>query len=281
MTTTTVIFGGVPINVSISTPTPGLNSTSNEGPPIVPTTNTPLANPGNGIDPLTQGQNPVDVVALETLQAFVAVVMGVGGVVLADISNPAHRSLVWGINTKPVIAGQLASVVWGGPVSNTINGTGGWNFVLNQPVYIITGGAISQTPPSVGWVLPIGFAISQNSIQFFPSSESASALLDGAPVVSALTFSPNVVANFNLADVYDLTLTGNTVLSMSSGTDGRIVTFRLRQDATGGRSLTLDTDVITGSTFVDLPGAANASAIYQFQYQGNTDKYVCISANTF
>jgi hypothetical protein len=175
----------------------------------------------------------------------------------------------------------MASVIWGGPIVNTINGTGGWNFVINQPVYIAAGGVLQQVPPTTGWVLPVGFALSQNTVQLFPSRAVPPSASLNAPVVSVLTFSPNVNADFNAANVFDLTLTGNTILSLSNGVDGRVVTFRIRQDGTGGRAITLDTDIIPGTAYTPVPSTPNATAIFQFQYQGATDTYVCLSAATY
>lgn len=290
MTSTNVLFGGLPLNVSISEPVlnTGLGGNSGGGSGTGGACATPATGscvcptvPGNGIGAIQQGQNPVPVVALAPLPAFVAVVMGIGGVILADITNPAHRDVVWGINVTSVTAGQLASVIWGGPVVNTINGTGGWNFVVNQPVYIGAGGVLTQVPPATGWVLPVGFALSQNTVHLFPARAVPLSASLSAPIVSVLTFSPNVVADFNDADVYDLTLTGNTILSISNGIDGRVVTFRVYQDGTGGRSMVLDTDIEPGSVYTPLLAAAGSQAIYQFQYQGASGKYICISATTF
>lgn len=285
MPTTNVLFGGLPINVSITQPTlnTGLSSTTPSGTSCstggTPVTNSCVCptNPGNGIGTIQQGQNPVPVVALVPLQAFVAVVQSVGGVILANINDPAHRDVVWGVTLNSVTAGQIASVVWGGPVVNTINGTGGWNFVLNQPVYVGANGVLTQTAPVTGWVQPVGFALSQNTIQLFPARAVPPSASLSAPVVSVLTFSPNVVADFNAAGVFDLVLTDDTTLSMSNGVDGREVVFRIRQNATGGNVLTLDTDVIGGSAYTPLPTTANAQAIYKFQYQGASGTYVCLS----
>lgn len=300
---TQVLFGGLPLNVAISEPVlntglsgggsgsgsgsggsnsgGGSSGSGNSGSGTGSGSCICPPNAGNGIGSIQQGQNPIPVVALAPLPAFVAVVMGVGGVILADVTNPAHRDVVWGVNITSVTAGQTASVIWGGPVVNTINGTGGWNFVVNQPVYISAGGVLTQVPPTTGWVLPVGFALSQNTLQLFPSRAVPPSASLNAPVVSVLTFSPNVNADFNAADVYDLTLTGNTVLSLSNGVDGRVVSLRVHQDGTGARAITLDTDIVPGTAYTPVPGTPNATAIYQFQYQGATDKYVCLSAVTY
>lgn len=303
MSTTNVLFGGLPLNVAISVPpmnsniggagngsnTGGMgsggagngsgNGGSNPGNPLASCV-CPLT-PGNGFGVVYQGQNPVAVVALVPLQAFTAVVQGVGGVTLADPANPAHRDIVWGINTMPVMAGQMASVVWGGPVVNPVPGTGGWNFVLNLPVYVGTDGGLTQSPPATGWVRPMGFALSQNTIYLNAVRPGTVGSSVQAPIVGILSFSPNVVIDHNAADVFDLTLTGNTVLSINNGVDGRAITLRIKQDATGGRAITLDTDIVPGSAYVPVPAPGGSQGRYVFQFDGATARYICLSAMTF
>lgn len=296
MTVSNVLFGGLPLNVAISVPPmntglipngfPGtggnvLGGGGNCIPPssLPPAPCCPLA-PGNGIGQIFQGQNPVSVVALAPLPAFVMVVMGTGGVVLADITNPAHRDVVWGINIASVNSGQLASIVWAGPVVNNINGTGGWNWVVNEPVYVAANGVLSQTPPATGWVLAIGFALSMNTLNLFPSRASASTAANNAPRVSVLPFSANVNLDFSAAEVFDLTLTGSTVLSMNGGIDGRTIVLRVSQDATGNRVMNLDTDIITGSGYTPVPASGGSRARYTFQYDGATASYVCTGSVT-
>jgi hypothetical protein len=296
--TTNVLFGGLPINVAISVPpmntglTPGSSGGSGSGGSSGSSSGNnpgggtggacicPLT-PGNGIGSIYQGQNPVAVVALAPLPAFVAVVMSSGGVVLADTTNPAHRDIVWGINVTSVGTGQIASVIWGGPVVNNINGTGGWNFVTNQPVYIGANGALTQMPPTTGWALPVGFALSMNTLNLFPARSVAPSASLNAPRVSVLAFSPNTQLDFNAAEVFDLVLASNTILSMNNGVDGRTIVLRVRQDATGGRAMTLDTDIVAGASYLSIPGAPGSQARYVFQYDGATGLYICLSATTF
>lgn len=293
MPVTQVLFGGLPLNVAISTPV--LNASGGYSPqagcPPAPGSNTGggtgtnpcdcLLAPGNGIGPLYNGQNPVPVAALAPLPAYVAVVMGVGGVTTADVTNPAHRDVVWGVNTAPVLAGQMASVVWGGPVVNNINGTGGWNWVVNQPVYVVAGGALSQTPPATGWVDPVGFALSMNTLHLFPARTIPLSVSLGAPVVAVLPYAASVVVPFGGAGVFDLVLTGNVVLGFSGGVDGRIVTLRIAQGTGGAHAVTLDTNVVPTSAYVPVPPGATGVARYSVQYDGATGKYVVLSATTY
>lgn len=283
-----ILFGGQPLNVVITTPNLNTGYAPPSGTGCAPAPTATVSTdcvcpsiPGNGIGAIYNGQNPVPVVALAPLPAFVAVVMGVGGVLLADVTIPAHRDVVWGVNTTSVAAGQLASVVWGGPVVNNINGTGGWNFVFNQPVYVTAGGALSQTPPSTGWIDPVGFALSMNTVQLFPARVVPLSVSLGAPVVAALPFSSNVVVPYGSATVFDLVLTGNTVLSFAGGVDGRIVTLRVAQGTGGAHAITLDANVVPGIAYTPVPLSVTGAARYQVQYDGASGKYVVLSATTF
>lgn len=122
MTTQNVLFGGLPVNVAISTPVmnSGLGGGSQSGgcgsPAPAPAPQVPASclcplTPGNGIGAIQQGQNPMPIVALVPLPAFVAVVMGIGGVTVADVNVPAHRDVVLGVSLVSVAAGQVGSIL--------------------------------------------------------------------------------------------------------------------------------------------------------------------------
>jgi hypothetical protein len=215
------------------------------------------------------------IVALVPLPAFVAVVMGIGGVTVADVNVPAHRDVVLGVSLVSVAAGQVGSILWGGPVVNNINGTGGWNFVANEPVYIGNNGVLTQVPPATGWVQPVGFAISMNTVQLFPARAVPPSASLNAPVVEMVPFASNVVLGFDDADVFDLTLTNDSVLSFTGGIDGREITLRVTQGTVGGHLLSAGTNVI------GLPTPANTNMnsrdVYKFQFDGANGQYICVS----
>lgn len=286
MTTQNVLFGGLPINVAITTPVmnSGLGGGSQSGgcgsPAPAPAPQVPASclcplTPGNGIGAIQQGQNPMPIVALVPLPAFVAVVMGIGGVTVADVNVPAHRDVVLGVSLVSVAAGQVGSILWGGPVVNNINGTGGWNFVANEPVYIGNNGVLTQVPPATGWVQPVGFAISMNTVQLFPARAVPPSASLNAPVVEMVPFASNVVLGFDDADVFDLTLTNDSVLSFTGGIDGREITLRVTQGTVGGHLLSAGTNVI------GLPTPANTNMssrdVYKFQFDGANGQYICVS----
>jgi hypothetical protein len=286
MTNQNVLFGGLPVNVAISTPvmnsglgggyqSGGCGSPAPAPAPQVPASCLCPLTPGNGIGAIQQGQNPMPIVALVPLPAFVAVVMGIGGVTVADVNVPAHRDVVLGVSLVSVAAGQVGSILWGGPVVNNINGTGGWNFVANEPVYIGNNGVLTQVPPATGWVQPVGFAISMNTVQLFPARAVPPSASLNAPVVEMVPFASNVVLGFDDADVFDLTLTNDSVLSFTGGIDGREITLRVTQGTVGGHLLSAGTNVI------GLPTPANTNMnsrdVYKFQFDGANGQYICVS----
>lgn len=215
------------------------------------------------------------IVALVPLPAFVAVVMGIGGVTIADVNVAAHRDVVLGISLVSVAAGQVGSVLWGGPVVNNINGTGGWNFITNEPVYIGNNGVLTQVPPVTGWVQPVGFALSMNSVQLFPARAVPPSASLNAPVVTVVPFAANVVLDFDEADVFDLTLTNDSILSFTGGIDGREITLRVTQGTVGGHLLTPGANVIG----LPSPGSTTTDSrdVYKFQFDGASGQYLCVS----
>lgn len=83
-----------------------------------------------------------------------------GRLSLADNSAAASSYAVAGITTAfAAVGGAVALAGNGGTVSNA-----SWNWTPQQPVFLGAGGALTQQPPSAGWVLAVGVAISATSI---------------------------------------------------------------------------------------------------------------------
>jgi hypothetical protein len=61
-----------------------------------------------------------------------------------------------------------------------------------------------------------------------------------APIVVTLPYSATVNTNAILGSVFNLTLTGNVILATpTNGVDAQTLRWRIRQDATGNRTITL------------------------------------------
>jgi hypothetical protein len=231
---------------------------------------------GNGNQITEQGQNPIVALALEPLPAFCAVAQGIGGIRLADITQPADRDTFLGVVVNSTVGGQAAQYVWGGPVVNTLVGIGGWNFLVNQPVYVAADSTLTQTQPVSGWSDPVGFAIASNAILLWPAKGQVSGASLLGPTVQVVSFASVINVDTRVADVFDLTLTGDATLNLQNGQDGRIITLRIKQDGVGLHDLTVPINI--GGLFVPPLSTPMDETHYQFQYNGALDRFVCVSS---
>jgi hypothetical protein len=96
-------------------------------------------------------------------------------------------------------------------------------------------------------------------------------------VVSSLTYASTVTTDASAADIFDLTLTGNvTLANPTNPVDGKTLRWRIRQDATGSRTVTLGNKFVIPSTATSpLPfsTAANAMDILAATYHAGRDKW--------
>lgn len=99
---------------------------------------------------------------------------------------------------------------------------------------------------------------------------------DGATVAS-LTYASTVTTNASAGEIFDLTLTGNvTLANPTNPVNGKTLRWRIRQDATGNRTVTLGNKfVIPSSASTPLPfsTAANAMDILAATYHAGRDKW--------
>lgn len=71
----------------------------------------------------------------------------------------------------------------------------------------------------------------------------------GANAVQSVTFASTVVLDAYVAGLYDIILTGNLTLGTPvNPQDGQIIRLRLIQDATGSRTLTLNSSWVLPTT---------------------------------
>lgn len=105
-------------------------------------------------------------------------------------------------------------------------------------------------------------------------------LRTAVPSVVVLTDGATVSVDATLRGPYRLTLGGNRTLANPTGAvDGQIMTFEFIQDATGSRTITLDTKFIYGAdiTAVVLSTAANKRDFMTVQYNSSLDKFAVIA----
>ena len=94
-------------------------------------------------------------VATQDVQAF-SVITTTGE--NADSSNVFHKNIILGITTDIILSGFSGTVVVIGKITNT-----GWNWTVGDIIYL-NGTILSKTPPSTGFRVRMGEAISSVDI---------------------------------------------------------------------------------------------------------------------
>jgi hypothetical protein len=100
------------------------------------------------------------------------------------------------------------------------------------------------------------------------------------PRVVALTDATTIVVDATLGNIFDVTLSGNRTLGNPTGAvNGQKLLFRIKQDATGGRTLTFDTKYRFGTdlTSVVLSTAAGKLDRVGVEYVAVDDKFDVIA----
>jgi hypothetical protein len=99
--------------------------------------------------------------------------------------------------------------------------------------------------------------------------------------VVSLAAGPTLNTDASTGDIFDVTLTGNaTLANPTNPVDGQTVRWRIRQDATGGRTVTLGNKfVIPSSATSPLPfsTAANKMDVLAATYHAGRDKWDIIA----
>ena len=103
------------------------------------------------------------------------------------------------------------------------------------------------------------------------------AALAGGPTVVALSYAATLNTDASSGDIFDVTLTGNaTLANPTNAVDGKTIRWRITQDATGGRTVTLGNKfVIPSSATSPLPfsTAANKTDVLAATYHAGRDKW--------
>lgn len=120
-----------------------------------------------------------------------------------------------------------------------------------------------------------------SSSTFLRGDGSWAAPAGGGPTVVALTFASTLNTDAAAGDIFDVTLTDNVTLdNPSNPTNGKTLRWRIRQDSTGSRTLTLGNKfVVPSSASSPLPvsTAANAMDILAATYHAGRDKWDIIA----
>ena len=144
------------------------------------------------------------------------------------------------------------------------------NYVKYRDVSSISGGSGPQGPTgSQGEIGPQGLSGPQGNTG--PSGEST---------VVLLTDGSSIATDASLGNVFYVTLGGNRTLSNPTNvTSGKRIIWRIKQDATGGRTITLDTKFRLGTdiTSVVLSTAPSITDYIGAIYNAQDDKWDVIA----
>ena len=117
-------------------------------------------------------------------------------------------------------------------------------------------------------------------IYYQRASGGVGAFSSGAAVAS-LSYAATITTDASAGEIFDLTLTGNvTLANPTNPVDGKTLRWRIRQDGTGGRTVTLGNKfVIPSSATSPLPfsTAANRMDILAATYHAGRDKWDIIA----
>lgn len=111
-----------------------------------------------GIPGLTSGVT-TSFEAGETLGGHRAVIIVDDKAYYADCSIVSHANIVYGITTGATILGSQAIVQRGSELEEP-----SWSWVLGIPIWLSTTGLLTQTPPSSGFSLILGFPITSTKM---------------------------------------------------------------------------------------------------------------------
>lgn len=105
----------------------------------------------------------------------------------------------------------------------------------------------------------------------------------GNPTVVALSYSSTLATDASAGSIFDVTLTGNVTLSNPTNpTNGQTLRWRVKQDATGGRTVTLGNKFALPAsvTTLEFSTAANKLDILAATYHSGRDKWDVVALVT-
>ena len=110
------------------------------------------------------GGTAITATAAQALGGHRAVVLSATGEAdYADCTLPAHMGRFAGITAGAASAGQSATIINAGPLTEP-----GWAWTPDAPVYLASSGLITQTPPATGFLQIIGMALSATTLFISP-----------------------------------------------------------------------------------------------------------------
>lgn len=105
------------------------------------------------------GGSMLDLPASGTIGGHKAVCNSNGSAVYADHTDSSTAHTLVGISYNAAADGDTVSIVTGGPVIEPT-----WSWTPQQPLYVGTGGNLTQTAPTSGYIRRIGFAQTSTTV---------------------------------------------------------------------------------------------------------------------
>jgi hypothetical protein len=190
----------------------------------------------------TNGVNAYGVYGVASAGESESITNGIGGYFASDSSN----------NQDPI---NRYSV-------QLVDGTQGLNKVLTS----VTSDGKSNWRGDINLSAVTATTITSNSVKVLP--------------VALTVISNTASTNASLSSLFTLTLTGNTTLATpTNGFSGQRIVYRLRQDGTGNKLLTLSSGFRSGPVTVTLSTAANTTDYLGVIYNEFDNKWDVLALN--
>lgn len=96
----------------------------------------------------------------------------------------------------------------------------------------------------------------------------------------AITYAATVTINCSSASIFDITLTGNINIGLTSPAyDGQKITLRIKQDATGSRTVTFASSIAVGTDITGFTATTtgNKTDILGFIYNAQSTKFELVA----
>lgn len=200
--------------------------------------------------------------------------LAVGDVVclVAGSNNTVKRAKADDATARPplgivtAISGATCSVAGPGMLAEGLTGlVAGTTYYLST-----TAGGMVSTVPTYPYIVGVAISTTRMQVVTQPQIGVVPRSITDLGNISSGTLSINAA----LADIFTCTLTASATLAFSGASDGRTVTVRIRQDATGSRTLTFPASVSLGPiSSPALTTTANALDILGFQYSAALTKW--------
>lgn len=174
------------------------------------------------------------------------------------------------------------------PISVVVSGSGGgssasWSTLTGKPS-TFPPSAHNQAASTITGLATVATSGSYNDLSNKPTlvtsvnGQSGSVTVPGGtpPTVVALSYSSTLATDASAGSVFDVTLTGNVTLSNpTNGSNGQTLRWRILQDSTGGRTVTLGNKFALPASVssLEFSTAANKMDTLAATYHAGRDKW--------